>query len=100
MRPNDVVCLSEARQRVGQIIGVPPDRRLWSPMELRWLVDQWRLALPLPELEPKPPALPDDVPVLTEGLRWWLFDSPRILRGMTAFVVLFTYSFGYGWMSG
>ena len=102
--------LAEARARVGRTMNVDPRDRMWTATEVRWLVEHWTLFHPaLARME----SLADDLAALRRpwpvpiravsavggAVLWWYGDSPRILRATTAFLVLFAYAFGYGWMA-
>jgi hypothetical protein len=99
--PTATVTLLEARRLVGQTMNVDPEWWMWTPGEILWLVDQWRLRRPLPPLlvESRPPYPAVWFRALVDGWKWWLTDSPRTLRVMTAFAVLFCYGFGFGWFN-
>jgi hypothetical protein len=90
------VTLDEAREWVGEAMSVDRRNWWWTPEEVRWLAGQWRLTLPSD----------DDIEVfepvrvaLLRGAAWWVLDSPRTLRVMTAVAVLFCYGFGWGWFN-
>lgn len=90
------VGLDEARTRVGETMRVIPSWRKWTADEIRWLNRQWGLTLPSDE----DVAIPLTVwQALAVGAGWWRHDSPRIVRVMTAFAVLFLYAFSWGWFS-
>jgi hypothetical protein len=95
--------LEAARRRVALTMGLPV--MPWQPEDVIELAATWRYTLPdgdgLPdEFFPRTPPVLAAVAAFAEWCRWWAVAAPRTLRVMTAFMVLFMFSYGYGWAAG
>jgi hypothetical protein len=85
------------RQRLGEAWDVDPEWRVWTPAQMRWLVDEWNRGQA--EVDAGRRALPprrNPFAALVAAARWLLADAHPVVRVLVFLACLGAFSFMIG----